>query len=268
MMEFKKMSVDDLQAENKIKYCPFPLINAVISLQQEGKAFFGIDQKSGPFFVLHKAGFSYLFIKESSVNFEEIIHFFITSDELPSYFHVYDSPQALMNLCEKKHEWINYKIRNRVQLKYFQKDINIPALPIGYHSKKISSDNINALEVFGVDIGKKFWRSTDDFLQNGFGFCVSDQSGQPVSLCYTACMINNTAEIDVATIAEFRQKGLAKIAVGKFVSYCILNNIIANWDCFEDNHGSLKTALSLGFTNISTYPFLSIFNKKKQHENN
>ncbi len=79
-------------------------------------------------------------------------------------------------------------------------------------------------------------------------------------------MENGVAEIDVATLPDFRMKGFAKLVVGRFVDYCLDNGITANWDCFEDNLGSLKTAEHLGFKFIRSYNFLSIFNKTRNHE--
>ena len=83
--------------------------------------------------------------------------------------------------------------------------------------------------------------------------------------CVAECG-EHTAEIDVVTLAEYQRKGLARVVVNAFVEYCINHNIVANWDCFQDNHGSLKTAGSIGFERTMSYNFLSIFNKRKNHE--
>jgi GNAT acetyltransferase len=247
-------------------HSPFPLINAVMDGQQEG-AVFGFDE-SGSYFVIHKAAFSYLIMNDSSFDLDGLLSFFVNDKNLPAYFHLYNAPAGLIQACNEKKEWFNCRIRTRIQLKYLQKQVPVPPIPGGFQCKPVDEGNIAAMEIFGLEIGKKFWKSEKDFLQNGFGFVITEGEGRPASICYAACVSGNTAEIDVATVTEFRQKGLAKIVVSAFVNYCIANNIIANWDCFEENTGSLKTATSLGFTTVLTYPFLSIFNKTTQHENN
>ena len=114
---------------------------------------------------------------------------------------------------------------------------------------------------------KKFWRSKEDFLENGFGFIANDYVGNPVSICYSACVASKTAEIDVVTMPGHQKKVLAKVVVGAFVDFCLENNITANWDCFVENTASLNTAESIGFTAAMNYPFLSIYNKRKRNEN-
>lgn len=262
MNEVRKFRVNELNFKDQI-HSPFPLINAVLEDKQEGLVFTLDESIPGNFYVLHKAAFSYLFMNQNSYDLNKLLHFFVTDKNLPAYFHIYDASTALKQVCEKKDEWFNCKDRTRIQLKYIQKSITVPLLPGGFQCKRIDADNIGDMNIFSLDIGKKFWNTQEDFLRNGFGFFIAKKTGQPVSICYTACVSENTAEIDVATIPEFRQKGLAKIVVAEFVNYCISNNIIANWDCFEENVSSLKTAFSLGFTTMLTYPFLSIFNKTK-----
>ena len=121
--------------------------------------------------------------------------------------------------------------------------------------------SINDVCFFNLGITEKFWNSKKDFLDNGFGFIVLNNLNKPVSICYAACIANNEAEIDVATLNDFQQKGLAKVAVSAFVEHCVNNKIGANWDCFEDNTGSLRTALSLNFKKITDYSLLSIYEK-------
>jgi RimJ/RimL family protein N-acetyltransferase len=77
---------------------------------------------------------------------------------------------------------------------------------------------------------------------------------------------NNLAEVDIVTLPNYRGMGLAKAATEAFIEQSIQQNIKANWDCFEENVASLKTAQSLGFEPIQTYWFLSIYNKNRDHE--
>ena len=134
-----------------------------------------------------------------------------------------------------------------------------------FRIERISIQNFDKLLEFNLGLANKYWRSKLDFIKNGFGFCVFNDLGEPVSICYSACVANQTAEIDVATLPQFQNNGLASWVVNFFVKHCIENNIHANWDCFEDNHGSLRTAKRVGFIQVAQYNLLSIYNKSKTY---
>ncbi len=242
----------------------FPLINAVISNLQEGEIYNGKNIEN-LYYIIHKAGFSYL-TKMEIADYSGIFDFFVESKRLPLYFHIYDPPPQLISICIKENEKVNCRVRKRVQLSIRNNklEFNKPPSDKNYAIRKINHDNFNQLSIFNLHIETKFWKSSDDFLKNGFGFCAFDQTGSPASICYTACVSNETAEIDVATLPAFQNRGLAKSVVSEFVQYSNENNIVANWDCFEDNYASLKTAESLGFRYGNTYNFLSIFNKSRK----
>ncbi len=238
----------------------FPLINAVLLNLQDGIIFRDVNTQFS--FILHKSGFSYINKKEHDCL--KLLQSITNSAEVPGYFHVYDPAQELITACELETKAINIKLRKRVQLKFLSKELSKKFLPpAGYKTEKIDTANFELLSVFNLSLDNKFWRSKEDFLANGFGFIVINDNCDPVSICYTACVADKIAEIDVATIKGYQNKGLAKIVVGAFIEHCLKENIIANWDCFEENDASLKTAESLGFGRVMNYSFLSIFNKRK-----
>lgn len=242
---------------------PFPLVNAVLDNLQDGNIF--LDDAGGVLFIIHKAGFSYL-THNDRVDCFKTFGVLLESEEIPVYFHVYDPPLHLIDFCLEKSEIVNIKIRKRIQLKFKDAKLKLAggSLPEKYTIQQINSDNFNKLSIFNLLLERKFWKSKEDFEENSFGFCVFNEADLPISICYAACIAQNTAEIDVATLPEYQKRGLANIAVTAFVNHCIQHKITANWDCFEDNYGSLKTAENVGFSYIMTYPFLSIFNQSRK----
>jgi len=263
-LTYKLLNDDEIFHNRNLLSSPFPLINSVVLGKQEGKIF----STGNNFFIIHKSGFSYFTYDDGFDEYDALLNFFIRSKEIPAYFHVYDAPQKLSDACIKNNELVNTKNRNRIQLKFTgQQMVSITeGIPEGYYLKRITKEEMPLLTVFNLDIANKFWKSAEDFLQNGFGYCMFSALHEPASICYSACIAGNVAEIDVATLQPYQQKGLARQAVTSFINYCIENNLIANWDCFEDNVGSLKTANSSGFKKVFNYHFLSIYNKLK-HEN-
>jgi GNAT superfamily N-acetyltransferase len=244
---------------------PFPLINAVIDNVQNGKVLSLPPGEGQDYFVIHKATFSWLSGAVTKEKQEQLPRVIISDENWPPYFHIYDPPASLIKLFAEDKRF-DIKNRVRVQLKYQENKIDDQVLAGDYTVQRISKDNIHLLSVFNLEIGTKFWKSESDFLKNGFGFCILTKEGEPVSICYAACLARKTAEIDVATLPSFQQKGFARMVVIAFINYCLSNDITPNWDCFETNYGSLKTAQGLGFKQIAQYPFLSIFNKSKKNE--
>lgn len=243
----------------------FPLINAVLTGKQEGKIV--CTDREELLFTLHKSGFSYLFDVDKR-RYEEVLKFLTESLVTPKYFHLYDAPEELINVCLGAPELVNIKVRNRIQLKCKKYRQVSPKFSLQhlYFLERINTINFDHLDLFGLTIADKFWGSKADFLENGFGFIVKEGDGVPVSICYAACIADGTAEIDVATLPGHQKKGLAGWAITAFVNHCVENNITANWDCFEANIASLKAAYSAGFSTEKGYSFLSIFNKKKKDE--
>lgn len=241
--------------------CPFPIINSVLNGQQEGEIFVWETDAD---LIIHKAGFS--FISRTARKNDMLVDFFIRSPELPQYFHIYDAWESLIGECQNRSDHLNIKVRERVQLRFNGVDpdpeFGRTELPSMYTVQRIDQDNISSLHIFDLKIGSKFWKSEADFLENGYGFCVFNEQGLPVSICYTASVADRLAEIDVATMPEYRGKGFAKRVVSAFIRHSLGVNIVPNWDCFTDNISSLNTAYSLDFKETRRYLFLSIFNKR------
>lgn len=239
-------------------HTPFPIINAVVEGQQDGKIYNLPDCT----LIMHKCGFAYCKPLAEVVDYSKLVEFLLRQNELPQYFHVYDAPSQLCAAFKAQGTKFNIKVRSRLQLKFplVKQPIAGFPLPAGYTSMQITINNINALATLNLKIEDKFWRSGEDFIKHGFGYAVFASSGEAASVCYTASIVDNIAEIDVATLPAYQQKGLAKVAVGEFLKHCIINQITASWDCFEDNIGSLRIAEGLGFEQTKKYTFLSIYN--------
>lgn len=258
-MRFELLGEEEKLNKRNLISSPFPLINSVVQGKQDG----GIFAMSDNFFIIHKSGFAYFKPNDRFCDYDVLLDFLIRNNAIPNYFHVYDSPKELVDLCVKNNEFFTIKKRNRIQLKLNQKElINRPeSMPSGFGIKKITKENLTALSIFNLDLTNKFWKSEEDFLQNGFGYCIFTSLGEPASICYSACVAEKVVEIDVVTLPSFQHRNLAKITTSIFVKHCIDKGIIANWDCFEDNVRSLKTALNLGFKESLKYEFLSIYIK-------
>lgn len=236
----------------------FPLINAVLQKKQEG-SIYNIGESS---FIIHKSGFSYLKLgKENDLN--SIFGFFSNEKKLPQYFHIYDPSVKLVEGI-KNDKRFGIKYRKRIQLRFLNNKLKTKYsenLLANYKITEINNNNFENLRIFNLKLDNNFWESKLDFIKNGYGLIVVNEKNEPVSICYSSCIIDKIAEIDIATLPKYQGKGLAKAVAEAFIAKSVKKGIQANWDCFEENIPSLKTAQNVGFTIMKEYWFLSIYNK-------
>ncbi|KQL37197.1 GNAT family N-acetyltransferase [Psychrobacillus sp. FJAT-21963] len=121
-----------------------------------------------------------------------------------------------------------------------------------YDVTKINQYLIEHCLEFDKKYYEEYWDSTENFLQNGIGFCVKDGEriiGEVVSIFKSS----NYAEVDIITDSNYRGKGLASIVAEQFIDYCLSHNIQPRWDCDVDNVASINLGSKLGFNNPKEY---------------
>jgi RimJ/RimL family protein N-acetyltransferase len=121
---------------------------------------------------------------------------------------------------------------------------------------RLDADLVAAAAPLGMQLESRFWSSAEDFLRNGVGLCAV-AAGQVVGLCYSACIADGHAEVDVAVDVKFRRRGIASLVTREFVRECTHRGIKPTWDCFTTNEASVRLAVSLGFERTLAYPLYS-----------
>ena len=239
----------------------FPIINSILEEKQIGKIF---TIEKNQYAIIHKCGFGEILGKNKNINPDIILDFLLEPSITSKYFHIYNASDELEALITINNN-INFKSRKRIQLEYpttqfnniqllYPTDEDLIIEPLSIH-------NFEILDEFKLDIGNKFWNSKNDFLENGYGYLLKKQNNIPISVCYSAAVDSTKAEIDIFTQSLYQRKGYAKILLSHFLFESKKRNIIANWDCFEENLNSLHTAINSGFIQTKKYKFLSIFKK-------
>lgn len=114
--------------------------------------------------------------------------------------------------------------------------------------KKTSLKNIPAV----VGEIESCWNCVDDFLRNGFGFCLVDD--QAIACWCTAEYVSRgKCGIGIETGEVYRGRGFAKLTTCAFVDYCISNDILPHWDSWMDNLPSIAVAEKVGFKKTLEY---------------
>lgn len=231
----------------------FPITQAVLDGTQQGKIF----ESGASRFVLHKSGFGSI-LNESVCHYNDFFNL-ISDDEIPQYFHLYNASPGLINACNMQGGKMNIRIRERVVLRYLGKEPLVVNLPKGFNTIPKMDFPVESFSGFGLNLESKFWNSKIDFLDHAMPVGLLDESGQPAAVCYSAANSSGFAEIDIYTAESHRKKGLGKLVTSLFIIECLQNDYTPNWDCFVENKGSFNLAISMGFTPVLDYNFLSIF---------
>lgn len=95
--------------------------------------------------------------------------------------------------------------------------------------------------------------SVADFLARSFGVCLVHQ-GAVVTWCLSEYNQDGRCEVGIATAEAYRRRGLARITGHAFLALAYRSGITQiGWHCWTSNHGSVATALALGFEKQADY---------------
>ena len=85
------------------------------------------------------------------------------------------------------------------------------------------------------------WGNFDNFKNKSIAFCITN-SDSIVSVIVGTARFKNVISIDIETDDKFKHKGFGYYLTIEFVNECINKGLIAQWDCVESNHISIKLA--------------------------
>ncbi|HBI85736.1 MAG TPA: hypothetical protein DDX71_05550 [Ruminococcus sp.] len=124
----------------------------------------------------------------------------------------------------------------------------IPA-PAGFTLRRIDAALFPRVQ--GRIVPAFSWETAEQFLANGFGWCLMD--GETVAAtAFSAAVAADAADIGIETAEAYRRKGLAKAAAAAVMREAVSRGKMPVWACHEANIGSQKTAQALGFQHIRT----------------
>lgn len=239
----------------------FPLIQAVVNGLQEGLILTNGYEPVSSGLVITKFGFVYAFGRDEEDRWKGAVDRLFTHPRLKGrYLLWYDPPPLCRQVLDSLPDGVA-KARTRIRFRFEPKG-GLPSLPPGGAPEGVQILRIERplfpkLTHLKLDLATRFWRSERDFIDKGVGF-VAVTDGQAVSICYSACVVNNTTEIDVATADTYRGRGLASAVSQAFLRHCRREGLVPSWDCFDYNVCSYRLAVGLGFREARRYPFYSL----------
>ena len=87
------------------------------------------------------------------------------------------------------------------------------------------------------------------------------EQGEPVAICYSACVVDGIAEVDILVLSEHRGKRFGRIVSELYFNELVKRKLTAHWDTFIENSPSYILVQKFGVTLTQEYDLLSVFLK-------
>jgi RimJ/RimL family protein N-acetyltransferase len=126
-------------------------------------------------------------------------------------------------------------------------------LPEGFSVRQIDADLLARDDLAISDHAREWvknnWRTVENYMAHGFGFCtIDEQAHKVVSWSLADCVHGDGCEIGIQTLPEYRRRGLAAITTAAAVDHALANGYAwVGWHCHDDNSGSIGVAEKVGF---------------------
>lgn len=151
--------------------------------------------------------------------------------------------------------FVSFKKRKRQLYAYTAPSVEIKSLPEGFERRKINKEFLESPIKNKLDLVEEIelcWKSVADFLDNGWGFCIT-HNDEIVCRCTAEYVSQGKCGIGIETGEEYKQLGCATAAASALVDYCLSRGITPHWDSWEDNIPSIKTAQKVGFAKVADF---------------
>lgn len=189
----------------------------------------------------HACGFAFLSGVPSDMFLEEIFEHFYLAD-LHRRFVLISQNDAIISFFRNKTNLtsgkrIHYSYARDDRKKFYLKDEN-------YTIKKITKRILSRID--GNIVPSFFWKNDEEFMKNGFGYCVQYKD-KIAAIAFSAAISSKEIDIGVETMDEFRRQGLSTVLANRMCKEILLKGKRPVWGHSAMNTGSMKTAKKVGF---------------------
>lgn len=165
------------------------------------------------------------------------------------------SPEAWLNLLQKKYA---DKIKKIERFSFTHQFIDAGHMTslIKHHPYNSNLHEIDIATAHAMENEEwhKYhllnYNSAAEFAANGFAYGVTI-NGALASVCSAALRCIQGIELNVITLPEYRNKGLAELVAAATITKAINHNLIPHWDAA--NERSARLAVRLGFKQTGSY---------------
>lgn len=149
----------------------------------------------------------------------------------------------------------SFEKRKRQLYAYIAPSVEVKSPPRGFTIQKINKEFLESPLKNKLDLVEEIescWKSVADFLDNGWGFCITHEE-RIVCRCTAEYVSQGACGIGIETGEEYKRMGCATAAASALVDCCLSRGITPHWDSWEDNIPSIRTAQKVGFVKMSDF---------------
>ncbi|HEX2906181.1 MAG TPA: GNAT family N-acetyltransferase [Phototrophicaceae bacterium] len=103
---------------------------------------------------------------------------------------------------------------------------------------------------------RQCWPSVEQFLANGFGFCLVHHQEEIAGWCTGEYRSAGKCGIGIETVEAYQRRGLAQLTASALVEHALAAGLAPHWDSWARNVPSVAVAEKIGFrvaVNYSAY---------------
>jgi GNAT superfamily N-acetyltransferase len=137
--------------------------------------------------------------------------------------------------------------------------------PEGFEVRAVDAGILDSADIAHADDVRneilRQWRSLDDFLSRGFGYCLLGDN-TITTWCLAEYPAGEEISIGVETVEEYRRRGHATVASAAMIRECIRRGITPYWDLWASNTASRLLAEKVGLEQKAEYPVVFFYHNE------
>lgn len=251
LMSSEYKNVRNILHESEIE-CVYAF--SVLEGKQKGKVY--VDSQNNPksCLILNDGGIYFLGGDEENKDFLDSLTLYLKDTSHHSiYFDLYTASDKWIEIMKQALDGNVVKL-GRSLYHYTNSNKHIISsetniLPEGFELKSFTAELFNKYANEMDHSYKNLWTSAENFLENGFGFCIL-YNNEFISVCNTFYVTSEYATLDIWTSDKYRNQGFATIVASAYIAKCLEQGLTPIWDADAGNDKSNKLAVKLGFKNL------------------
>jgi RimJ/RimL family protein N-acetyltransferase len=232
---------------------------SVIERNQSGKVFVDHNENPTCSLIINSYG-QYLLVKrgDNECFMSDVVEFLRNDQNHSKYYDLYAStPELLFQIseCLAGKTVLLHRSSFTFELSKFQHLKKPNALQEQFVMKQMDKALFDKYKNEMDASYDSLWSSAQQFADRGFGYClmVNDDFA---SVCNSYFVGGGYADIDIVTVDEYQNKGLATLTSVAFIEHCLNHNLVPNYNCDAGNERSIQLAKKLGFAKKYDFPML------------
>ncbi len=137
--------------------------------------------------------------------------------------------------------------------------------PQGYEIRPVDASLLASNDIAHVeDVRNEIlrqWRSLDDFVSRGFGYCLFGYN-TITTWCLAEYPAGNEISVGVETVSPYRRQGHATAASAATLRECVRRGITPYWNLWTSNTASKRLAEKVGLRQKVDYPVVYFYHNE------